>query len=113
MTSPLDAARQWIEDESPSRDEIKQSVDNLCHLYAAPPVGMTHDGIYSAITFLMEQLGEQMEALVLPERKTSMAIDAGLLVDVDEPGVQPQLTECPGERRARFESLKQELKSPF
>ncbi len=113
MMSPLDAARQWIEDEYPSRDEIKQSVDNLCHLYAAPPVGMTHDGIYSAITFLMGQLGEQMEVLVLPERKTSMAIDTGLLVDVDEPGVQPQLTECPGERRARFESLKQELKSPF
>lgn len=113
MTSPLDAARQWIADESPSRDEIKQSVDNLCHLYAAPPVGMTHDGIYSAITFLMDQLGEQMEALVLPERKSSMGIDAGMLVEVEEPGVQSQLSECPGERRARFECLKQELKSPF
>ena len=113
MTHPLEKARQWIADEAPAKEEIKQTVDNLCHLYAAPPEGMTHDEIYAAISFLMDQLGEQLEDLVLPERKSSLSIDAGLLIDLQEPVGDFRPSECPEERRARFEALKLELKSPF
>ncbi|MGP0171035.1 hypothetical protein ACSVIJ_04055 [Pseudomonas sp. NCHU5208] len=113
MTKPLDAARQWVTDESPSEEEIQQSVDNLCHLYAGPPAGMGHEDILAAMSYLMNLLGKPMDEIVVPERKSTLSLDSGPLIDFQDATQGESSAESLEERRVRFEALRMELKAPF
>lgn len=108
--SPLEQAKQWMDDEKPTTEEIQQSVDNLCHQVARPPSGVTESQLMDAIRFLMGALGKDPSELVLLESTSKAALDLtplGGTVDVD----QPRLSDP--ERRKRFRELKEELRSPF
>lgn len=107
---PLEQARQWLQDESPSAEEVRQSIDNLCHQLAGCRSLETQQGLQGAISLLMSQLGENPPELSLPECSSPAELDYGNLVQSSD--WEPEtLTEQ--EKRQRFEELRDHLARPF
>lgn len=110
--SPLQQAQQWLADQAPGKEEIQQSIDNLCHQYARPPNGLGHEDIYAAISYLMDAIGGDLSELVLPDKVSAAAIDLGPL-GLAVPSIEVPVDESIAKRRERFESLKEALKAQF
>lgn len=108
--SPLAQAKAWLSDEKPSKEEIQQSVDNLCHQVARPPSGVTVEQLKAAIAHLMKSIGKDLSEVVLPEAPPKASLDVSPL-GASEGQALPSLT-C-AERRQRFEELKTDLRAPF
>lgn len=105
----LEQARQWLTDEKPSPDEIRQSVDNLCHQLAGCRSKEGQAELQGAIQLLLSQFGDTAE-VALPEPPTVAQLDYGSLFPVSEETQAPISVE---ERRQRFDILREELERPF
>lgn len=107
----LGQAQQWLQSEMPSPDEIRQSIDNLCHQLAGCRSLEGQKDLQAAIQLLMKQFGESPPEVSLPDVPAPTAqLDIGNLIP-NEDGEEASLT--PEERRARFNALKDELARPF
>lgn len=111
MKTPLQEANDWLEREQPTKEEIQQSVDNLCHQRARPPNGFTEADIDAAIKRLMIAAGGNVADLVLPETISRCELDYSPLVSFDE--VQEGVEESTEARLKRFKELKDTLRAPF
>ncbi|MBA1306646.1 hypothetical protein [Stutzerimonas stutzeri] len=111
--SPLQQARQWIADQAPSKEEIQETIDNLCHAYARPPQGACHADVFAAISFLMTAIGGSVDELVLPEKVSAAELDIGLLGENGDPGPLGGTCSNEEEKKRRFEYLKASLQAPF
>jgi hypothetical protein len=105
----LEQARQWLTDEKPGPDEIRQSIDNLCHQLAGCRSKEGQAELQAAIQLLMSQFGDTPE-VTLPEPPTATQLDYGSLFPVSDEALAPISIE---ERRQRFETLREELERPF
>ena len=116
--TPVQRAREWLDHEKPARDEIQQSVDNLCHQLPHPPTGSSREELMLAISLLMSVLGGAVEDLVLPETAPSPAPAAGfdlgpLGSKVDTPS-EVSIDQSPEAKAERFRQLKESFRSwPF
>ena len=112
--TPLQQARQWIADQAPSTEEIQQSIDNLCHIYARPPQGVGHGEVFAAISFLMTAIGGNVDEIVLPDKISAGELDTGPLGRTEEEPA-PREVAClsPDDRKRRFEDLKASFEAPF
>lgn len=108
--SPLEQAKEWLSSEKPNKEEIQQSVDNLCHQVARPPNGVTVEQLMAAISHLMMSIGKDPAELVLPDPPSVACLDLSPLGGNTE-HVEPELDSA--ERRRRFEQLKEDLRYPF
>lgn len=108
--SPLEQAKEWLSNEKPDKEEIQQSVDNLCHQVARPPNGVTVEEVMAAISHLMMSIGKNPDELVLPDPPPVACLDLSPLGASSEQ-IEPRLDSA--ERRRRFEQLKEDLRSPF
>lgn len=107
--SPLEQAKEWLDAEQPSKEEIQQSVDNLCHQVAHPPVGCTAEQFQAAIGYLMQAIGKDLSDVVLPQAPTKAELDLGPLggLSCEEPAVLSL-----EEKRQRFDQLKIDVQAP-
>ncbi|WP_277594322.1 hypothetical protein [Pseudomonas chlororaphis] len=107
----LGQAQQWLQSEQPLPDEIRQSIDNLCHQLAGCRSLEGQKDLQAAIQLLMKQFGESPPEVSLPDvPATAAQLDLGNLIP-NEVGEGASLT--PEERQARFKALKDELARPF
>ncbi|KIL03105.1 hypothetical protein EGJ28_21285 [Stutzerimonas xanthomarina] len=111
--SPLQQARQWIADQAPSKEEIQETIDNLCHAYARPAQGAYHEDVFAAISFLMTAIGGSVDELVLPEKVSAAELDIGLLGENGDPCPLGGACSSEEEKKRRFEYLKASLQAPF
>lgn len=102
-------ARQWLDLEHPEPEEIKHSIDNLCHQLAGCRSKEGQDDLRRAIRLLMSQFGEAPQ-VSLPEAPAVARLDYGVLHPVTEQPAVPMTVE---ERRERFKTLREDLDRPF
>ena len=57
--TPLQRTQEWMSQEQPSREDIQQTVDNLCNQLPIPPRDTTREELLVAISWLMSALGER------------------------------------------------------
>lgn len=111
--TPLQLTQEWMSMEQPSREDIQQTVDNLCNQLPIPPRETTREELLAAISWLMSALGGTLEDLVLPETTVSKKaeLDYGLLgQQADLPEVEDQ---SPEEKMTRFRALKDSMHHLF
>lgn len=111
--TPLQRTQEWMSQEQPSREDIQQTVDNLCNQLPIPPRETTREELLVAISWLMSALGGTLEDLVLPETSVSKQaeLDYGLLVEqTDLPEIEEQ---SPEEKMRRFKALKDSMQHLF
>jgi hypothetical protein len=114
VKTPLQEANEWLEREKPTREEIQQSVDNLCHQRARPPTGISEADIDAAIKRLMIAAGGNVAELVLPDTVSKCALDYSPLLPFDDQlQKQDEAEESTEARLKRFRELKDTLRAPF
>ncbi len=103
--STVQQAKEWLEAESPSTEEIRQAIENTCYLLAQPCSAERKADLNAVINLLVDRHPEPKPEIIRPETPSQGQIDCSPLLPADD-NAQPPIS--PQERRRLFDLVKAE-----